>query len=532
MTHVQHQSGHHRHHAHDHLEPAGVLAVGRGSAAFDAGWLVEDVEGVDMFIQHSVGIDIGSSTCHVTFSDLTLRRDGSSSRFAVTDRLVVYESPIFLTPYSGPATIDGAALRKLIESSYREASITPGAVDSGVVVITGEALRKENAGPILDLFSREAGRFVTASAGPRHEALLAAHGSGAVEVSRREGWRVLNVDIGGGTAKLAVVDRGDVVETAAVSVGARLVAFDTSSTVTRVEELAPVLLEPGTAPPRVGEPASPQLRAALAARMAACLAEIITGDRLSDSVQQLFITPPLSSYSGAASVDRISFSGGVAEYLYGRTSASYGDLGPELGSSLRAALEHTGALGRVVELRTGIRATALGAGAYAVQSSGNTSYIADADVLPAASLQVVKVAGAGVADLESRIRQALARLDRDCWGPGLALALTLDGSALSYPSLRAAADGVEAVVRTSPTDVPVILLLDVDVARSVGAILSDELRLPHPVIALDGIEVGDLDYVDVNRPFGTSEVVPVTVKSLVVRTSPATGDAIDRHREC
>ena len=32
---------------------------------------------------------------------------------------------------------------------------------------------------------------------------------------------------------------------------------------------------------------------------------------------------------------------------------------------------------------------------------------------------------------------------------------------------------------------------------------------------VDGIEVGDLDYLDIGRPMGVSEVVPVTVKSLV-----------------
>jgi ethanolamine utilization protein EutA len=34
-------------------------------------------------------------------------------------------------------------------------------------------------------------------------------------------------------------------------------------------------------------------------------------------------------------------------------------------------------------------------------------------------------------------------------------------------------------------------------------------------VALDGIEVGDLEYLDIGRPVGTSEVLPVTVKSLL-----------------
>ena len=41
------------------------------------------------------------------------------------------------------------------------------------------------------------------------------------------------------------------------------------------------------------------------------------------------------------------------------------------------------------------------------------------------------------------------------------------------------------------------------------------MALPGEVIAIDGIDVGDLDYVDIGRPMGVSESLPVTVKSLV-----------------
>jgi ethanolamine utilization protein EutA (predicted chaperonin) len=34
-------------------------------------------------------------------------------------------------------------------------------------------------------------------------------------------------------------------------------------------------------------------------------------------------------------------------------------------------------------------------------------------------------------------------------------------------------------------------------------------------IAIDGIAVGDLDYIDIGTPMGITEVIPVTVKSLM-----------------
>jgi len=50
---------------------------------------------------NSVGIDIGSSTSHLIFSRLTLRRQGValSSRFVVINREIIHESPILLTHY-------------------------------------------------------------------------------------------------------------------------------------------------------------------------------------------------------------------------------------------------------------------------------------------------------------------------------------------------------------------------------------------------------------------------------------------------
>ena len=76
----------------------------------DAG---EDIEGLEMFRLRSVGIDIGSSTSHLVFSQLTLRRQGTSysSQFMVTDREVLYRSPIMLTPYLSGTLIDTEKVR-------------------------------------------------------------------------------------------------------------------------------------------------------------------------------------------------------------------------------------------------------------------------------------------------------------------------------------------------------------------------------------------------------------------------------------
>ena len=87
----------------------------------------EDIEGLEKFTLRSVGIDIGSSTSHLVFSRLTLRREGASlsARFVVTERTVLHRSPILLTPYIAGTLIDTDRVIDFVHRSYREAGFTP-----------------------------------------------------------------------------------------------------------------------------------------------------------------------------------------------------------------------------------------------------------------------------------------------------------------------------------------------------------------------------------------------------------------------
>src|SRR5438552_2928976 len=84
-----------------------------------------------------------------------------------------------------------------------------------------EAIERKNARAIDEIFAQESGKFVCATAGHKLESILAAHGSGATALSRRRGACVLHVDVGGGTTKLALIDKGEIVSVAAFAVGGR-----------------------------------------------------------------------------------------------------------------------------------------------------------------------------------------------------------------------------------------------------------------------------------------------------------------------
>ena len=169
------------------------------------------------------------------------------------------------------------------------------------------------------------------------ESLLAAHGSGAVELSRNGDEPTLNIDIGGGTTKFAVCRGGRVEETAAIHLGARLLAWNDALVFTRVEDAGRRLAAAAgiAGPLTVGGRAVPDDLDRLAGHMAESILRIVAGDRQSD----LWITPPLSA---APPFRRIQFSGGVAEYIYNREHRDFRDLGPRLAQDLRRGVDARG----------------------------------------------------------------------------------------------------------------------------------------------------------------------------------------------
>src|SRR6185295_1685419 len=209
-------------HDHDDFEADGLLEE-------NPLWLQDHVS------LTSVGIDIGSSGTQIIFSKIHLRRlaEELTSRYYVVKRETLYLSPVSLTPYQSETRIDDAALKSIIADAYRAAGVAPKDIDTGAVILTGEALRRENAQAISTMLSEAGGDFVCATAGHHMESMLAAYGSGAALTSNEKGVRILNLDIGGGTTKLALVESGRVLATAAVHIGGRLQVVDKEGRIVR-----------------------------------------------------------------------------------------------------------------------------------------------------------------------------------------------------------------------------------------------------------------------------------------------------------
>lgn len=476
-------------------------------------WRLENVE------LTTVGVDVGSSTSHLMFARVHLQRlaEALSSRFVVVDRQVLWRSLIMLTPYRSDDTIDAEQLDAFIHEAYRTAGLERGDVDSGAVILTGEALKRKNARAIAALFAEESGKFVCASAGHHLEALMAAHGSGAVALSRQRHATLLNVDIGGGTSKFALIRDGEVLHTAAAAVGGRLVTIRPNGRIGRVEgparqaaRAAGVRLAPGAA-------LDPADEARLVHAWRDVLVSLIRQEPAAGLAAELLVTDQLRSDTPP---DAITFSGGVAEYVYGRERGAYDDFGPALATAVRAALDD-GSIGLpLLDPGQGIRATVIGASQFTVQLSGSTISVSDPTILPLHNLPVLYPRLDLAADFSSssvaqEVSRSITRLDLADGEDPVALALRWPGDP-HYRRLRALAEGIrDGMPLSFARGLPLVLLLDRDVGRTLGEILKRDLAVRSNIVSVDGMQLKEFDYVDIGEVLEPTHVVPVVIKSLL-----------------
>ena len=469
----------------------------------------------------SVGVDIGSSTSHLVFSRIVLER--LDSRYVVTERESFYQSDILLTPYAAEDTIDADALGAFIERQYRDAKIDPDEIDAGALILTGVAVRRRNARRIGELFARQTGRLVAVSAGDSLESVMAVYGSGAAARSIRNGAPVMNVDVGGGTAKIAICADGKVVDVTALDVGARLVVLDEARRIVRIEEggrrigaALGLKLAPGAV-------LAEHDAHALAASMADSLFEAMRGGSPRAGGADLLRLDPLT---WRGDISDVSFSGGVSEYIYGGEIKSYGDLGMELAGALRERLTNGPQLARP-EAR--IRATVIGAAQYTVQVSGSTIFVAPLETLPLRNVPVIapalpldgdKIEPAAVA---TAIRSALRRRELEAGESPVALFVPWRGSA-TFQRLdnlcRGILDGLAPILAHGH---PIALVGDSDVGGLIGIHFCEEMKVTAPIVSIDGLELKDFDYIDFGAILDTSGAVAVVIKSLVFPASAAVG---------
>lgn len=468
----------------------------------------------------SVGVDVGTTTTQIVFSRLNLQdvsRAGQIPRINITDRKVIYQSPIVFTPLVDAETIDAVKLNEIVRSEYVNAGVDPEQVETGAVIITGEAAKKKNADEILRALSGLAGEFVVSVAGPNVESLIAGKGAGAAEYSQTHYATVTNVDIGGGSANSATFQSGNLVGAAAMNYGGRILELEHSTGRVRhiAEPAKQILNDIGLRLDAGDTPALDDLRR-FTDRMADMTVELIEGTS-SPLAQQIYLTPPVGR-SGKGSV--LMFSGGIGHYYYNPITIDsvsdvtvHDDVGPLLAESLR--MHPVLNAYQVVPPAETVRATVLGASTQTVTLSGSTIW-AERDILPLKNVPVIRPllpASLEPGSVSMSIAEAVARWDVKLVTDPFAVALELDRS-LDFESLTQLANGLKEFSNTMPGDRPLIVIIERDYARALGQTLKG-LASSRPLLVIDQVGLSEGDYIDIGTPLMDGRVVPLSVKTLI-----------------
>ena len=499
---------------HGHMSPEEQQAIA------DAIWSADNVELI------TVGVDVGSSTSHLMFARVHLQRltTALSSRFVVVNREVLWRSPILITPYLKDNTIDVDQLAAFIDAGYKEAELERDQIDSGAVILTGEALKRKNAEAITHLFAEESGKFVCASAGHHMECAMAAHGSGAIALSRKDHSNVLNIDIGGGTTKLGLCHGGRLLATAAIEVGGRLIAFDDEGRLDRIEGPAFAHAEQAGVDLAMGKKLSDEEIKKLVGTMVDVLIPAVMQEDPEGLTKDLLVTDALPKKPVP---DLVTFSGGVSEFIYGRETSDHNDIGRYLADAMTEALAEKRIPYKVMDPGQGIRATVIGASQFSVQVSGNTIHVSNNDALPVRNIPVLRPNVSLDGDIDAvkvteETQQAVTRFDFVEGEQPLALAFNWQGDPL-HARLKALADGICAgLPETIKGSQPLILMIDGDIGKTIGNILTRECGVKSDIISVDGVSLKEFDYVDIGEVIQPTNVVPLVIKSLLFSSADGT----------
>jgi ethanolamine utilization protein EutA len=463
----------------------------------------------------SVGIDVGSSTSHLVFSKLILVRDENSPslRFQIKEREVVYEGRIIYTPLTDTNTIDIDKLTAFFKEECELAGVDTADIQTGAVIVTGETAKKQNAPQIAEALSKDAGKFVAATAGPNFESLLAAMGSGATARSKELSKTIISCDIGGGTSNLAISKNGEVLSTSCVSVGGRLLAVDPDGKINRLNDPAIKVMQHVGLDYKVGDFIPRDDIGKIVTRLAEVLIEVMTGPATTPLAKELMMTDDLDFVNA---IDEYIFSGGVAEFIYGGLG-NFNDIGELLAAKLVALSPKLKA--PLVEPVNKIRATVIGAGAYSLSISGSSGFMDERLSFPMRNIPVLRV------DVEqshlshdhivNQIKLAFQRFDF-VEGQEIVALYFKDPVKVNYVDLELFAKSVEsALINSIKNNIPVILIFEKDVACSVGNVVRRETSLKNNLLSLDELSLNDGDWIDISAPLVGRQVFPVTVKSLV-----------------
>ncbi|AYE51033.1 ethanolamine ammonia-lyase reactivating factor EutA [Priestia megaterium NCT-2] len=461
----------------------------------------------------SIGLDIGTSTTKLIVSKLLIANQQNQFTLPgcqIIDRRVTYASSIYTTPMLNDVEIDVQRLTVLLEQEYKNARISLDQVEAGAVIITGETARKQNAESIVHYLAEHAGDFVVATAGADLEGILAAKGSGAIERSAETNAVIANIDVGGGTANIALCQNGKVIETFTLHVGGRLIRLNEDGLVTYVSSHLTEFLKNNSLTLREGEKAAFEKLSSICQLLAE---ETVNYVKALNQNSSLLVSPHTRS---SIHPETIMVSGGVGAMMKKQKPktvkevAIHGDVGPLLAYHFQSI--------QVSQASETTRATVIGAGMQNTEVSGSTVYIGSKR-LPLKNIPIIKIPVQQEETWNPQLFQERARAVCmqastifSAEDPPAAIALS-HFPYCSYKMLQELAKIIsdEFIVCFRGAKC-LVVLCEQDIAKALGQALAKQ-RKELEIICLDQIDFTNGDYIDLGLPVA-GEAISVSVKTL------------------
>jgi ethanolamine utilization protein EutA len=459
-----------------------------------------------------VGLDCGSTTSCLVVASGQLTT-GALGRVDVTGLEESFRSELVFTPLSqeqgANRQLDTGRLSEYLDAWLAAAEVAPQEILGGGALITGLAAQRENAAAVSAMLSQRLANTVIAAAdAPRLESWLAFMGNCHDLSQAHPDTPILNIDLGGGTANLALGLNGQVLATGSLFVGARHFRFEPGSyRLLETSPLAQSLLKALSIRRSIGDELSEHEVAAIVDFYVARLVEVIEGrapigEIATGHVQSDFAPPQIDRERMA-----ITLSGGVGQLVYQMRQAQadfarteFGDLGGELA---RGILRCDAIVGRLSLVPQGLgRATVLGLLRHSTELSGATLYLPHPERLPLENVPII-----GQIDTQCSSDQIVSLLQLAA-AAGHAAAIQID-----LPQDLAAVRQVGELLATAlannplPAGLTLVLLLESNLGKALGNYVTRWGKLEVDLIVIDEVPRRDAQFLRLGRPRET--VVPL-----------------------
>ena len=435
-----------------------------------------------------IGLDFGSTTSSAIISRAEVLRNGSTGRFELGQRSLVYRSMLTFTPFKDNL-IDEQTLSGYLDRWLRESGVTPGTFTSGGAIITGLAAQKPNVAAIQALVKQRIGDALFAVAeDPCLESWLAFMGSCLALSWAEPDVYFLNLDVGGGTTNLAVGIHGEVLRCSSLYAGARHFQFVPGTyRITTLSSYGVRLLQDLQINRSIGDTLSPDEARKIVDSYAALIEA---------AVKEMSLSPV------------ITLSGGVGELVYNHirgeplpSRTAFGDLGIDLAMRLIQSPLLSRHLRTHVPMNFG-HATVYGLSLHGTEVSGATPYLPDPGVLPLRDLPIVARLrmGASTEDVEQAVSMAARGTRGGC--------IEIDASGADFGTVKKLGASLATALRGFPEDRSLVLLVPQNVGKTIGSYACDWGRLPVKLIVIDELPTRNSRFVRLGAM--SNNIVPVS----------------------